>query len=73
MAVSIAKALRIALSDCGIFAVYIVYNNGPKMLPWGTPESIGIGDEVPLFYAVTKYLLCRCDFRRLSYSGGGFV
>jgi hypothetical protein len=44
--VSSAKVLRIVVSICAISAVYIVYNNGPKMLPWGTPESVGNGDEV---------------------------
>jgi hypothetical protein len=24
--------------ECGRSAVYIVYSNGPRMLPWGTPE-----------------------------------
>jgi len=36
MTVSSAKVMRIVLSDCGISAVYIVYSNGPKMLPWVT-------------------------------------
>jgi hypothetical protein len=54
MAVSSAKVLMIVVSDCGTSAVYIVYNNGPKMLPWGTPESIGNGGEVSLLYVVTK-------------------
>ena len=53
--------------------MYIVYNNGPRMLPWGTPESIGNGGEVSLLYVVTKYLFCKYDFRRLKYTGGGFV
>ena len=69
-AVSSAKVLRIVVSDCGISAVYIVYNNGPKMLSWGTTESIGKGGEVSLFYVVTKYLICKYDFRRLKYTGG---
>jgi len=56
IAMSSTKVLRIVVSDCGISAVYIVYNNGPKMLPWGTPESIGNGGEVSLLYAVTKWL-----------------
>jgi len=34
-------SLSVVLSDCGLSAVYIVYSNGPKMLPWGTPERIG--------------------------------
>jgi hypothetical protein len=70
MAVSSAKVLRIVLSDCGISAVYIVYNNGPTILPWGTPESIGYRGEVSLLYVVTKYLFCKYDFRRLKYTGG---
>ena len=65
MAVSYAKVLKMVVSDCGTSAVYIVYNNGPKMLPWGTPESIGNGGEVSL-YVVTKYLFCKYDFRRLT-------
>jgi len=70
MAVSSTKVLRIVLSDCGVTAVYIVYNNGPKMLPWWTPESIGNGDEVSMLYVVTKYLFCKYDFRRLKYVAG---
>ena len=69
MGVSSAEVLRIVVSDCGISAVYIVYNNGPRKLPLGTPESIGNGSEVSLFYVVTKYLCCRYDFRRLKYTG----
>jgi len=74
MALSSAMVLRIVLSDCGISAVYIVYNNGPKKLPWGTPESVGNGwggGEVSLLCDVTKYLFCKYDFRRLKYDGGG--
>ena len=41
MTVSSAKLLRIVLSDCGISAVYNVYNKGPRILPSGTPDSIG--------------------------------
>ena len=68
---SSAKVLRIVVLDCGISAVYIVYNNGPRMLPWGIPESIGNGGEVSLLYVVTKYLFCKYDFRRLKYTGEG--
>ena len=68
-AVSSAKVLRIVLSDCGISAVYMVYNNGPKMLAWWTPESIGNGGEFSLSYVVMKYLFCKYDFRRLKYAG----
>jgi hypothetical protein len=70
MAMLSAKVPRIVVSDCGITAVYIMYNNGPKMLPWGTPESIGNGVEVSLLYVVTKYLFCKYDFRRLKYTWG---
>jgi hypothetical protein len=70
MAVSSAKVLWIIVSYCGISAVYIVYNSGPRMLPWGTPESIGIEDEVSLLYVATKYLFCKYDFRSLNYPGG---
>ena len=56
--------------DCGISAVYIVHNNGLRMLPWGIPESIGNGGEVSLLFVVTKYLFCKYDFRRLKYTGG---
>jgi len=48
MAVSSAKVLMIVLLDCGISAVYIVYNSRPRTLPCGTPESIGSGREVSL-------------------------
>jgi len=71
MAVSSAKVLRIVVSDYGVSAVYIVYNNGPKILPWGTPENTGNGGEISLLYVVTKYLFCKYDFRRLKYSGAG--
>jgi hypothetical protein len=56
MALSSAKVLRIVVSDCGISAVYNVYNSGPRMLPWRTPESTGNEDEVSLLYVATKYL-----------------
>ena len=58
------------MSDCGISAVYIVYNNGPRMLPLGIPDSTGNGGEISLLYVVTKYLFCKNDFRRLRYTGG---
>jgi len=70
MAVSSAKVLRIVVLDCAISAVYIVYNNGPRMLPWGTPESTRNGGKVSLLHVVTKYLFCKYDFRRLKYTGG---
>jgi len=53
MAVSSAKVLMIVLLDCGISSVYIVYNSVPRLLPWGTPESIGIGREISLLYVAT--------------------
>jgi hypothetical protein len=59
MAVSSAKVLSIVVSDCGICAVYNVYNRGPRMLPWGTHENIGNEDEVSLLNVVTKYLFCK--------------
>jgi hypothetical protein len=70
MVVSSAKVLRNVVLDCGISAVYNMYNNGPRMLPWGTPESIASGGEDVLLYVVTKYLFCKYDFRSLKYSGG---
>ena len=59
MAVSSTDVLISVLLDVGSSVVYSVYNNGPRMLPWGTPESIGKRDEVSLLYVVTKYLSCR--------------
>jgi len=67
MTVSSAKVLRIVFSDCGISTVYIVYSNGPQMLPWGTPERSGNGGrEVSLLYVVTKCLFCKYECRRLK-------
>ena len=59
MAVSSAKVLRIVLSDCGRSTVYNVYNKGPRMLPWGTPESIGSKVDVLLLSETVKYLSLR--------------
>ena len=59
MAVSSAKVLRIVLSDCGRSAVYSVYSRGPRMLPWGTPESIGRTVDVLLLSESVKYLSLR--------------
>ena len=73
MAVSSAKVLTIVVSVCGISAVYIVCNSGPTLLPWGTPESVGNGDEVSLLCVVKKCPLCRYNFRRLGYSERGSV
>ena len=70
IAASSAKVLMIVLLDCGISAAYIVYNSGPRMLPWGTPESIGSGREVSLLYAATNFLFCKYDCRSLKYPGG---
>ena len=56
MAVSSVKVLRIVVLDWRISAVYIVYKSGPRMLPWGTPESIGTGGEVSFLYVATSYL-----------------
>jgi len=56
MAVSSAKVLRIVLSVCGTSAVYSVYNSGPRMLPCGTPESIGSKVAFLLFSETEKYL-----------------
>jgi hypothetical protein len=67
MAGSSANVLSIVLLDVGRSAVYIVYNNGPKMLPWWTPESIGSLVEVSLLNFVTKYLSCRYDFNNEKY------
>jgi len=53
MAVSSAIVLGIVLSDVGRSAVYIVYKSGPRMLPWGTPESTGKRDDVSLLNFVT--------------------
>ena len=69
MAVSSAKVLMIVLLDCGISAVYIIYNSGPRMLPWGTPESIGSGREGSL-YVATNFLFCKYECRSLKYPGG---
>ena len=54
MAVSSADVLSSVLLDVGSSVVY-----GPRMLPWGTPESIGKRDDVSLLYVLTKYLSCR--------------
>jgi hypothetical protein len=53
MTVSFAKVLRIVVSDCGTSAVYIVYNNGPTMLPWWHPRALGMG---------VKFLCCMLSF-----------
>jgi hypothetical protein len=63
MAVSSAKMLRNVVLDCGISAVYNVYNNGPRMLPWGTPESIGSGSEDVLLYVVANYLFLKAKYQ----------
>ena len=63
------KGAKDCFSDWGISAVYSVYSSGPKMLPWGTPYSIGNGGEVSLWYVVSKYLLLKYDFMRLNSRG----
>jgi len=68
MAVSSANVLSIVLLDVGRSAVYIVYKSGPRMLPWGTPESTGNRDDVSLLNFVTQYLSCRYDFNNLKIS-----
>jgi hypothetical protein len=47
------------LSDWGRSAVYNVYRNGPSMLPWGTPKSIGCRDIVLFLSETEKYLPLR--------------
>jgi len=69
MAVSSAKVLRIVVLDWGISAAYIVYKSGRRMLPWGTPESIGSVGEVSLLYVATRCLFCKYDCRSLKYPG----
>jgi len=46
IAVSSAYVLRIVLVVSGMSAVYNVYRNGPRILPWGTPDRIRTGREV---------------------------
>ena len=48
IAVSSAYVLRTVLVVSGMFAVYNVYRNGPRILPWGIPERIRTGGEVAL-------------------------
>ena len=43
MAVSSADVLSSVLLDVGRSVGYSVYNNGPGMLHWGTPEILGSG------------------------------
>ena len=62
--------LRIVLSDFGRSAVYNVYNRGPRMLPCGTPESIGSKVDVLLLSETVKYLSLRQDFNMFRYPGG---
>jgi hypothetical protein len=70
MAVSSAKVLMIVLLDCGMSAVYIIYNSGPKMLPWGTPENTRSGREVSLLYVATEFRFCNYDCRSFKDPGG---
>jgi len=48
IAVWSAYVLRIVLVVSGMSAVYNVYRNGPRILPWGTPDRIRTGGEVAL-------------------------
>jgi len=50
MTVSSAMVLRFVLSDCGISAGYIVYSNGPKMLPCGHPSALEMGGGRNFFF-----------------------
>jgi hypothetical protein len=59
MAVSSAKVLRVVLSDWGRSVLYNMYRNGPSMLFWGTPESIGCKGDVLLLSETEKYLSLR--------------
>ena len=43
IAVSSAYVLRIVLVVSGMSAVYNVYRNGPRILPWQTPDRIRTG------------------------------
>jgi hypothetical protein len=63
MAVWSPKVLMIVLLDCGMSAVYIIYNSGSRTLPWVTSESIGCGREVSLLYVATNFLFCKYDCR----------
>jgi hypothetical protein len=46
IAVSSAYVLSMVSVVSGMSAVYIVYRNGPRILPWGTPDRIRTGGEV---------------------------
>jgi len=48
IAVLSAYVLRIVLVVSGMSAVYNVYRNRPRILPWGTPDRIRTGGEVAL-------------------------
>ena len=52
------RVVREGTEDCcvglGISALYIVYKSGPRMLLWGTPESIGTVGEVSLLYVAKR-------------------
>jgi hypothetical protein len=43
------------------------------MLPCGTPESIGIGEDVSLLNVIVRYRHCRYDCRMRNYFVGKFV
>jgi len=36
----------VVLVVIGMSAVYSVYRNGPRILPWGTPDSMRMGGEM---------------------------
>jgi hypothetical protein len=46
IAVSSAYVLSVVSVVSGMSVVYIVYRNGPRILPWGTPDRIRTGGEM---------------------------
>jgi hypothetical protein len=46
IAVSSAYVLSVVWVVIGMSAMYIVYRNGHRILPWGTPDRIRTGGEV---------------------------
>ena len=62
MAVSSANMLSSVLLDVGRSAVYSVYNNGQRMLPWVTPESIAaLGDTREHWEAGRGLIIVCCN------------
>jgi hypothetical protein len=53
IAVSSAYVLSVV---SGMSAAYIVYRNGPRILPWGIPHRIKTGGEVAYFVDCEHYL-----------------